>query len=206
MTLLEKAMAKIQGTFFRNEGDTPRVGLNHLCGVYAKTHHHDREKVEDLWKVYFEGERRNAVMVATSNTTKSFIGDTGIVGMHAYSLLSAHEVTHKGSSLKLMKLRNPWGRQEWNGAWSDKSQEWKDATDDLKKELNFRDADDGIFFMTFEDFLIHFMCVCVSVGYEDRYIHNRAFGDFNKEAYQFFSFVVERTIDLNEETFIIQCA
>jgi hypothetical protein len=94
MTLLEKAMAKIQGTFFRNEGDTPRVGLNHLCGVYAKTHHHDREKVEDLWKVYFEGERRNAVMVATSNTTKSFIGDTGIVGMHAYSLLSAHEVTH----------------------------------------------------------------------------------------------------------------
>jgi hypothetical protein len=105
-----------------------------------------------------------------------------------------------------MKLRNPWGRQEWNGAWSDKSQEWKDATDDLKKELNFRDADDGIFFMTFEDFLVHFMCVCVSVGYEDRYIHNRAFGDFNKEAYQFFSFVVERTIDLNEETFIIQCA
>jgi hypothetical protein len=45
--------------------------------------------------------------------------------------------------------------------------------------------------MTLEDFLVHFMCVCVSVGYEDRYIHNRAFGDFNQEAYQFFSFDVK---------------
>ena len=94
MTLLEKAMAKIQGTFFRNEGDTPRVGLNHLCGVYAKTHHHKRNEAEDLWKLYLGGERRNAVMVATSNRTESLIGDTGIVGMHAFSLLSAHEVTH----------------------------------------------------------------------------------------------------------------
>lgn len=69
----------------------------------------------------------------------------GLVGGHAYSLLRAYE----GNGLKLIKLRNPWGSHEWNGDWSDKSKKW---TSKLKKELNYVDADDGSFWMSFDDF------------------------------------------------------
>lgn len=50
-----------------------------------------------------------------------------------------------GADLKLIRLRNPWGSGEWKGDWSDKSPLW---TDKLKKEVNFTDADDGLFFIS----------------------------------------------------------
>ena len=38
----------------------------------------------------------------------------GLVDSHAYSLLGAMTVTDsEGSSIKLVKVRNPWGRREW---------------------------------------------------------------------------------------------
>ena len=43
--------------------------------------------------------------------------------------------------------------QEWTGAWSDGSPEW---TPELIEELNQTDEDDGMFWITFEDFLENF--------------------------------------------------
>lgn len=50
----------------------------------------------------------------------------GIIPGHAYSILRAvkPKLTTE-SGLRLVKLRNPWGSFEWNGDWSDKSEQWK---------------------------------------------------------------------------------
>lgn len=40
--------------------------------------------------------------------------------MHAYSIMDA--VEKRG--LRLVKVRNPWGSDEWRGAWSDGSEQW----------------------------------------------------------------------------------
>lgn len=45
-------------------------------------------------------------------------------------------------------MRNPWGAFEWSGRWGDKSDCW---TPELRKELDVKDADDGLFWMDFED-------------------------------------------------------
>lgn len=53
----------------------------------------------------------------------------------------------------MLKLRNPWGKGEWKGDYSDKSSLW---TDDLKKKVGWTDKDDGTFYMKFKDFTLNF--------------------------------------------------
>ena len=52
--------------------------------------------------------------------------------------------------VRLLKLHNPWGKQEWNGAWSDGSKEW---TPKVMEQLNHTFGDDGLFWISFSDFL-----------------------------------------------------
>ena len=91
----------------------------------------------------------------------------GLVAGHAYSVIQAREVTNTprigvgavklnvdvGTAEKhrLVQLRNPWGTFEWKGNWSDKSKLWK-KNPHIAKQLQFEDADDGSFWMPFDDF------------------------------------------------------
>ena len=92
--------------------------------------------------------------------------DGGIVPGHAYSILDVREV--KGN--KLIQLRNPWGSFEWKGAWSDGSKEWS-KNPAVKAMIRPKDdANDGIFWMCYDDFLKHFDTVdcCVrETGMDD---------------------------------------
>lgn len=83
------------------------------------------------------------------------------MGGHAYGVLSAQTVKDAdGNEVQLVKLRNPWGNFEWKGAWGDNSEEW---TDELKKELDLNpDADDGTFWMSFDDFKGYFESVGIA--------------------------------------------
>lgn len=71
---------------------------------------------------------------------------SGIVSQHAYAILD----TYEGHGQRLVKIRNPWGRKEWTGAWSDGSKEW---TPEWLSRLNHQFGDDGIFWMTYKDML-----------------------------------------------------
>ena len=56
----------------------------------------------------------------------------------------------------MFKIRNPWSQGEWNGDWSDKSKLWGDSE---KKQVNFTNKDDGIFYMCYEDFFKYFVTI-----------------------------------------------
>jgi len=47
-------------------------------------------------------------------------------------------------------LRNPWGKLEWKGPWSDKDTNWNKK---LVKQLKIKKKNDGIFFIDFENFM-----------------------------------------------------
>ena len=73
-------------------------------------------------------------------------GRQGIEDGHAYTVLRAVNY----GKWRLLLVKNPWGRVEWNGPWSDGSKEW---TPEALKELDFKFGNDGIFWMPYEDFL-----------------------------------------------------
>lgn len=64
--LLEKAWAKLQGSYMRTVSGTSDTACSHLLGIYAKYHFHKNSEMDDLWKMFIEGERRNFVMMASS--------------------------------------------------------------------------------------------------------------------------------------------
>lgn len=81
----------------------------------------------------------------------------GTIRTHGYSVVWYGRV----HDFEFVQLRNPWGRGgEFNGAWSDGSAEWKEHPDVVRelKRLGhpYKAADDGVFFMTLDDFVLHF--------------------------------------------------
>lgn len=93
---------------------------------------------------------------------------TGLVRGHAYSVIAAKRVKSR-QEFELVQLRNPWGKFEWKGDWSDESQMWEDFPD-VKEKLGFSKDDDGSFWMSFADFSRHFDSIDIcdrTVNYAD---------------------------------------
>ncbi|XP_069064885.1 calpain-3 [Pleurodeles waltl] len=80
----------------------------------------------------------------------------GLVKGHAYSVTGVEETPFKGNKVKLVRLRNPWGQIEWNGAWSDQAKEWSLIDKAEKTRLQHQVIEDGEFWMSFDDFLKNF--------------------------------------------------
>lgn len=85
---------------------------------------------------------------------------------HAYSILDLKQV----DSTRLLKVRNPWGRGEWNGAYSDNSNKW---TTRLRNAVGFNpDSDakeDGIFWIELSDYATAFdtTFICMDLGQKE---------------------------------------
>lgn len=152
--LLEKAYAKLYGGYLNIESGLTREALRDLTGAPAKTFFTKKTDQKDLWEQILEANEKWFIMTAGSddlnNGSDAFIQKIGICGSHAYSLIDCFQLEKLGGGNyrlltksegkegmdmeKLVKLRNPWGRGEWNGDWSDSSYKW---TDNVKKMLNF---------------------------------------------------------------------
>ncbi|XP_057598944.1 calpain-14 [Hippopotamus amphibius kiboko] len=86
--------------------------------------------------------------------------ENGLVDGHAYTLTGIRKVTYKHGPEYLVKLRNPWGRVEWKGDWSDSSSTW-DLLSPKEKILLLRKDDDGEFWMALRDFKAHFVLLVI---------------------------------------------
>lgn len=175
LPLLEKAYAKAHGDYQAIEGGFAGEGIEDLTGGIAT--YIVSEDVLDKDKLWSELLEVNDKFLFGCGSRQGRDNDPadeeGFVRGHAYTVLSAREITKPANiiaeeeraalkagrkrhtkeadgKLRLLKLRNPWGSQEWNGAWSDGSKEW---TPDVMKELDHTFGDDGIFWISYKDFL-----------------------------------------------------
>ena len=157
--ILEKVWAKIYASYDAIEAGLTRECLHDFTGAPTKFFLTDRkEEWEMIWRKITKAEKKQYIMACGageffSQTSVNIANSKGIVSSHAYSLLAATEVDTPQGRVRLVRLRNPWGKTEWKGAWGDTSPEW---TSQLKAQLGWENRDDGVFFMAYEDFLKFF--------------------------------------------------
>jgi len=208
VSLLEKAWAKLHGTYARTEGGLPCFAASHIMGVPSESYHHDMlENTEDFFEMLKSADRRNFIMMAASHGQGENRNEEGVISGHAYSLISIHEIKDaSGKEVKLLKLRNPWGKGEWSGDWSDGSSLWTPA---LKKQVNFSSGDDGIFFIALEDYIQHFSWTSICVENNDeKYKHSQLYHSFGAQdtspmPQAFFSFTLANPVDFHQHAFAI---
>ena len=101
--------------------------------------------------------------------------EKGLRANHCYSILSVHEIKSLGKKVRLLKLRNPWGLEEWNGEWSDDSPLWNDA---LLNECKHEIGNDGTFLICIDDYIKNFSFTNIC-KYVYNNVHNYAFKNTN---------------------------
>lgn len=90
-----------------------------------------------------------------SNTTN------GLVDIHAYSVIESIR-NAAGTNIDMVKVRNPWGKGEIDrGQFSDGGPGWNEYPE-IKELIKPVSKDDGVFWMTKQEFFVYFknMCVC----------------------------------------------
>lgn len=174
--LLEKAYAKVHGNYQALEGGNESLAMEDLTGGVPGSLDNLKDDMDGNWqriRLLFEGGH----LLGAGSTSGKDTDTTseGIVKGHAYSILQVRLV--EGS--RLMQMRNPWGRGEWKGAWSDNAPQW---TPRMRKLLNCVSADDGAFWICFEDFVRVFRAVYLCRLFEDNILNTQGEGgkDFSE--------------------------
>ena len=168
--IVEKAYAKLSGSYEAMQGGTVVQGLEDLTGGvgykfdWEKGEKGEREWIppkgetpEKLWDEIMEKMKTEHVVGCANNTKgqpKPKTEKKGVLLNRAYAVVTGGEFEQN----KLLKLRVPLdehGRaQEWNGAWSDGSSKWNSR---MKQMLSYGGKeDDGSFWIEYSDFCKHY--------------------------------------------------
>jgi len=154
--LLEKAYAKLHGGYKTLTGGLPAQGMQDLTGCPTSSFKFSDSKVKQLvesgklWDLMVHFDQEGFLLAGGTPGEDMWTergidaGDQGgLVPGHAYSVIQVKEAkTHR-----LLQIRNPWGKFEWNGDWSDGSALW---TDELKEIFSPKlEEGDGTFWMSF---------------------------------------------------------
>lgn len=170
--LLEKAFAKFCGSFAELEGGHTIWAVKAMTGDPARIFKRDHGKRawtrsdlvnmnddKDKRKCGFRSQDEIISDDAMFHILKKYdsLGSIlcasgakegyGLHNGHAYSILQAIQK----DNFRLVQIRNPWGSGEWTGDWSDKSDLWQKHPN-VKKACKHTDADDGAFWMSWEDY------------------------------------------------------
>eukprot|EP00760_Papus_ankaliazontas_P029394 PhM_4_TR4233/c0_g2_i1/m.60864/K08576/CAPN7; calpain-7 len=154
VSLLEKAFVKVFGGSYEFSGSTSSTDMYALCGWLPQIVPLDDDRGADIKSVLWgllERNLRSGKLVFTINTSKDMAKEVEeklkLVPGHAYAVLDVKEALGN----QLLKVRNPWARQPWEGLFS--IQDNRRWTDDMREAFQYtkEEADRGIFWISWAD-------------------------------------------------------
>jgi len=174
--LVEKAYAKLNGRCYANlKTGTMGFALKDLTGGEPLTINLNEPQIRDecengfLWQKLKLWVKQGSLLGCSYSVRKGepreVEYDGGIIRGHAYSILDVKEFKH----LRFMKIRNPWGKKEWTGAWADYGPEWENLRRDYPDApdwmVTYKADNDGTFWMLFDDFVRYFNMIYVCIHF-----------------------------------------
>ncbi|XP_067828278.1 calpain-5-like isoform X2 [Heptranchias perlo] len=183
--LLEKAYAKLNGCYEALEGGNTAEalvdftgGISELVALDKEDYGNDLEKRKKLYQNLLNAHSRGSLISCSirpeSGEQLEAQTGCGLVKGHAYGVTDVRKVRlgvgllsfFKSEKLFMIRMRNPWGSTEWNGPWSDGSEEWKQISKGERERMGVTVRDDGEFWMTFHDFSVYFtdLVVCRQIN------------------------------------------
>lgn len=159
VSLIEKAYAKLHGSYESLIGGFVDCALNDITGMCSEqiilkagfpgfgenpyTPAKPQQNIGDpFWEKIIRYKDTGTLMgcsiqppvTASKDVAAESSAGNGLYYKHAYALVDAAEIkTRRGDTVRLVKLRNPWGMGEWTGPWSDSSEERAGNEDAIEK-------------------------------------------------------------------------
>ncbi|XP_040832291.1 calpain-12 [Ochotona curzoniae] len=156
--LLEKAYAKLHGSYEVMRGGHMNEAFVDFTGGVGEVIYL-RHNTPGLFSVLRQALAKESLVGATALSDRGeYRTEDGLVKGHAYSVTGTHKVALGFTRVRLLRLRNPWGRVEWTGAWSDSCPRWDSLPTEWRDALLVK-KEDGEFWMELQDFLHHFNTV-----------------------------------------------
>ncbi|XP_078287098.1 LOW QUALITY PROTEIN: calpain-9-like, partial [Rhinoraja longicauda] len=150
--LLEKAYAKLHGSYSILSGGLVSEAMEDFTGGISVSIEMADTKPKELWRIVKQAlNKQTMISCSIQQTDGSGEVETerpmGLLAGHAYSIVDADRVRLPKSSVRLFRLRNPWGRKEYSGPWSDRSPTWNEVSQEEKVRLKLKFSEEGEFWI-----------------------------------------------------------
>ena len=151
--LLEKVWAKCNLSYEDIIVGNSAEAFEFLSPAPYDTYYHnvDTKRLFDLIR---QSNEKGFIVVSditlTKNTNLDYLSQMGLLTNHAYQIIDTAVLRQNNNEIKLLKIKNPWGTNQWNGDWSENSGKW---TENFRKNVGYEKKEKGTFWMAYEDFI-----------------------------------------------------
>ena len=190
LNILEKCYAKSRGSYYLLEKGSYEQTIKELTGAPIIIIDNSNELLLANIK---EAHSKKWIITASAGETEAsreLLGEVGLIPLHTYIIYDIFDLSQfdeianfplnmnnsnniSNANLtnchydNILKIRNPWGKNEWIGDWSDYSNLWRE---DIKQKLNYSKSDHS-FYMNFKDFKHYFSKIQIC-KIHDNFIYN----------------------------------
>jgi len=214
INILEKCYAKAKGSYCLLENGSYEQTIRELTGAPISILDNSNENLLGSIK---EACNKNWIITASAGETEAsreLLREVGLIPLHTYIIMDIYDLSQldetnnnfqnnlniSNSQLifsnsnydNILKIKNPWGKNEWIGDWSDYSNLWRD---DLKIKLNYN-SQANCFYMNFKDFKHYFSKIQIC-KIHDSYAYNSVNLNQSANSYSLVKLIVTQSSNNN---------